>query len=463
MSVFVLANWLLAAVTAMVLFSAIWGDRSLLLKPSIMAVLFFHVMCQWGTAIHAALIESFLPRPWVFVLLSHGFPLIGLAVALLTWRRSARALWARVKSDEPCAVSRKNKAMLLLGGIFFLFLLVYLSQVPFRSTGLYKIVFSPADSAVARENSVKFLDDPLLRYGYTITMSVFAPLLAVLLFQVMMFYWRRRSWALAALCLAGLAVVFLGVSISGARAYSAYLILAILFAGLLRRGFPAKPLRLALAALLILAVPTILSLLREGKNVTPGRFLDYMGGSILDRVLVIPMATGLYHVHYAQEYGFFGIQAIPKLAAAAGIEPVNVPNLIARIYTRSSLSTATANTAYVYAYYSYFGLMAFVPCLIGLWLLDLSLLVFRRLSSNLLIPCVACIAIATNTFSGTEYTISLVSQGFLLILLVSWAVDRAVSRSGSFSLRKTRLFPFLGRPDSGEQKPAPGRSAKPGL
>ena len=110
MSVFVLANWLLAAVTAMVLFSAIWGDRSLLLKPSIMAVLFFHVMCQWGTAIHAALIESFLPRPWVFVLLSHGFPLIGLAVALLTWRRSARALWARVKSDEPCAVSRKNKA-----------------------------------------------------------------------------------------------------------------------------------------------------------------------------------------------------------------------------------------------------------------------------------------------------------------------------------------------------------------
>jgi hypothetical protein len=56
----------------------------------------------------------------------------------------------------------------------------------------------------------------------------------------------------------------------------------------------------------------------------------------------------------------------------------------------------------------------------------MSLLVYRQLSDNLLIPCVACISIAANIFSNTEYTISLFSQGFLFLLLVSWAADHVV-------------------------------------
>jgi hypothetical protein len=47
-----------------------------------------------------------------------------------------------------------------------------------------------------------------------------------------------------------------------------------------------------------------------------------------------------------------------------------------------------------------------------------------------LIPCVACISIAANTFSNTEYSISLFSQGFLLLLLVSWTVDWLVGKMG---------------------------------
>ena len=97
---------------------SVWRDRSLLLKPSIMAILFFHVMCQWGTALQAGRIESALPQPWVFVLLSHGFPMIGLAVSLLIGRRSARVIWERIIDNKPVDLSGKSKALMLLA-VFF--------------------------------------------------------------------------------------------------------------------------------------------------------------------------------------------------------------------------------------------------------------------------------------------------------------------------------------------------------
>lgn len=436
MNVFVAVNWALVIVTSIILFATIRADRSLLIKPSIMAILFFHVMCQWGTAIQASHIELFLAKPWIFVILSHGFPIIGLAVSLLIWRRSARAIWGRIIDHKPADLSRKNKALLLLAIFFILFIFLYLSHVPFRKTGLYKVFSSPLESGVARDQSVKFLANPFLRYGYSIVMAVFAPLLAVLTTQLFLMQIRQRKWFLAFLYLIFLIGVFVAATLSGARAYPAFLLLAVAFALLMRKGFPINPLYLAAALLLVLLFPTVLTLLREGKAVTLKSFVEYFRVSTYQRVVIIPMETGLYHVKYAQEYGYFGIQAIPKLATAMGIEPLNIPNFITKYMSGSPIDTTSANTAYIYAYYSYFGLLAFIPCLLGLWLLDLSLLVYRKLSANLLIPCVACISIAANTFSQTEYTISLFSQGFLLLLLVSWAVDRAVPKIELASKKK---------------------------
>jgi hypothetical protein len=236
----------------------------------------------------------------------------------------------------------------------------------------------------------------------------------------------------------GLVVIFLAASISGARSYSAGIIMVILFALLLRRGFLLRPAYLVVIALLILTFPTLLSLLREGKAVTATNFFAYLRGSTFERVVITPMKTGLYHVQYAQQHGYFGIKAIPKLATTMGIEPLNVPDFIAKYMSGSPLDTSTANTAYIYAYYSYFGLIAFLPCLLGLWLLDLSLLVYRRLSNTMLIPCVAGVAIGVNIFSSVEYTVGLFTFGILLLPLVSWSVDRTVIMSESVALKKKR-------------------------
>jgi hypothetical protein len=136
------------------------------------------------------------------------------------------------------------------------------------------------------------------------------------------------------------------------------------------------------------------------------------------------METGLWHVHYAQTHGLFGIQAIPRLAALVNIPPLNVPNFIAINYATDVLESASANTAYVYAYYSYFGMGSFIFSLISLWLLDLTLIVYRRISDLLLLAVVASISVTTMAFASTEYTIALITNGFLLLLFVSWIVDR---------------------------------------
>ncbi len=438
LTVFVAANWLLLILTAVTLIVSVWRERSLLLRPSIMAILFFHVMCQWGTALEAGRIEQFLPRPWVFVLLSHGFPIIGLAVSLFIWRRPVRAIWGQLIDRKPEDLSGKNKALVLLALFFAAFMLLYFSHVPFRTTGLYKIFFSPAESGMARDMSVKFLGNAFLRYGHNIMMAVFAPLMATLMIQILLIHWQKRNWSWMTFYLACLVAIFLAASISGARSYSASIIMVILFALLLRRGFPLRPAYLFVIALLILTFPTLLSLLREGEAVTAKKFFSYLRGSTLDRVVIIPMKTGLYHVQYAQQHGYFGIKAIPKLAAVAGVKPLNVPDFIAKYMSGSPLDTSTANTAYIYAYYSYFGLIAFFPCLLGLWLLDLCLLVYRRLSDTMLIPCVASVAIGVNIFSSVEYTIGLFTFGILLLPLVSWAVDRALIMSESVALKKKR-------------------------
>jgi len=434
-SLFIVVNWLLVILTFIVLLGAIARDRSLLVKPSIMAIIFFHIMCQWGAALHAGRVEYLLPQPWIFVLLSHGFPIIGLAVSLLSGRGGARETWQRITSQEATDLSGKRRALSFLALFFVLFMVVYLSQVPLRNTGLYNILFSDTSSAevaLARERSVNLLPNPLLRYGHNIMMAVFAPLLAVLAMQLMLAHWRRRSRLRAAFYLGCLVAILAAASISGARSYSAYTFMLIFFAWLLQKGFPIKPVQFILAVIVILTLPTMLTILREGRALTVKGFISYLGGHTLKRVVIVPMETGLQHVHYAQTHGAFGMQAIPRLAKTKGIKPLKVPLFISKVYYGNPLETTTSNTSYVYAYYSYFGLIAFVPCLLGLWLLDLSLLVYRRLSANLLLACVACVAIAANKFSGTEYTIGLFTFGFVFLLLVGWAVDRAVGKMESF-------------------------------
>src|SRR5918993_4369751 len=75
MSVFVAANWALFLGTMLAIALVVTHQRFVLVKPSVVLAIAFHVLIQFGATLEADFIETFLPRPWTFALLVHVFPL----------------------------------------------------------------------------------------------------------------------------------------------------------------------------------------------------------------------------------------------------------------------------------------------------------------------------------------------------------------------------------------------------
>ena len=61
-----------------------------------------------------------------------------------------------------------------------------------------------------------------------------------------------------------------------------------------------------------------------------------------------------------------------------------------------------------------------------LWFLDVALLVYKRLSDVMLLPCVAAASLAILSFISSDYTVGWLTHGFGVILLFSWLIDRFV-------------------------------------
>jgi len=436
MSAFVITNWSLCIITSALLWFALWRWRFLLVKPSIIVIIFFHLQIQWAATIDSADIEAYLPDPWTFALLAQGFPLIGLTISLLIGRRSAKIVWQRILYPDPEVAPWKmqRRAILILAGSIVFFVVLYLQFVPLSDTGLYAIIFDPVGSTIAREESLKLIDNAFIQYGYGFMASAFAPLLSVLLLNRLIMDIKQLRLLGALIIIAAIIGILVAVSLTGARSYAASIVFVMLFAWMLRRGFPFNPIYIAVAMVAILALPVVLTVLREDRALNLVLAWNYLTEAIFNRIFHTPMLTGLYFTHFAQTDGFIGIAAIPRLAASFDITPINAPNHLGLLYIGTSVQSVSMNTSYVFAYYTYFGLGSFVFSLVGLWLLDITLLIYRNLSSLMLIPCVAAASAVSASLVSTEYPVVLLTHGFVVILLTSIFADR-------FCRLRVRLFP----------------------
>ena len=90
------------------------------------------------------------------------------------------------------------------------------------------------------------------------------------------------------------------------------------------------------------AFPALLSILREGRMVSFNEVFSYILGPISRRVFIDPVRGALWHAHYAQTIGFFGIAAVPKLAVLFDVVPINVPNTIGVLYESQALSSVSS-------------------------------------------------------------------------------------------------------------------------
>jgi len=421
MTAYVFSNWFLNLLTALFLVYVAKAERHLFIKPSMIVVLTFHLTIQWAATIESPDIETFLPEPAAFVLLIHGFPLIGGALSLLTFRSVSKSVVGRLRDREAFSDAAARRAMLILGITIAGIVASYLTVVPFSATGLYTIFTDPQRAALAREQSLKLLNNQFITYGYMFMAGAFAPQLAVLL-GVSAFR-QGKSWARRIASGAGIVLLLIAVSLSGARGFSTLLMATVILAILLGGRTQIRVWHLVVGGAVGVVLATLLSIARDDQEFSFQMFWTYLSENTVDRVFHVPMQVGLWHVHYEQTVGFLGIDAIPKLAALGGETPINAPNLIGIHYIPQGLETINANACFVLSYYSYFGLMAFPFCIVGLLVLDFAVLVFARLSDTLLLAGVCSVLIASGTFGSSDYTTVLVTNCFAICLIVAPFLD----------------------------------------
>lgn len=416
-SAYVLVSWVLFLTTVATLFFSILKYRYLLVKPSIATILFFTVTIQFAATVSAARIQSYLPEPLHFLLLAHGFPLIGLFGSLLFQRDTASFLFKRIENYD----FKQDKSVIkMLWFITALITVAYLAEVPLRSTGLYAIITDPISSAQAREDSLKLIDNIFVRYSYMFLMSVVAPLLAIMIYYQASYQKKFRNTMSAVIQIIFILIL---VSFSGARSAAANIILAIVIAYFLKNKFKFNAYKILIGTFIVLLIPTILSILREGKETNIELIVQYMMTSIFERMVFIPMATGLDHVHYAQTNGLIYAAGIPKLANLLGIKVINLANVIYLTYSSFSLESGIANTSFVFSYYAMFGIAILPILLLLLWSLDLCLPLLKKMKAQVLLPTIACSILISKSFTASDFTTALITHGFLLLFIIALFLD----------------------------------------
>lgn len=440
MSLYVFFNWLFCIITAVLLIVIFLRYRFLFIKPSFMFLTFFHIQIQWAATIQSAYIENFLMYPYSFFILAQIFPLLGLVVSFFVLHKKTKQVYSRIYGLDIFSFRLKEKNLLILFLMILIIVIFYFLKVPLSHTGLYAIFLDPLNSAFARESSLKLLDSWILRYSFSFLKSVLAPLLSILITIYFFQNLKKINILKSLISIFVFFFILIAVSIPGARMPFAMLILAVFLAFYFKKGMPVRPVYIIFVFVLILIFPILMTIFREGKEFNLSLIGVYLKGGIFKRVFVVPMQTGLWHVHYAQEMGFLGVTGIQKLAMLFGVEPMNISNIIYWKYTTYSVYSGLSNTCFAFLYYSCFGLVSIIFSFLGLWALDFSILVFAKIKDRaILLAVIASIASSAFYFVSTSYTIALITNGFVILLIVSLILDK-FSKNTIVKENKTKEF-----------------------
>jgi len=409
-------------------------DRSLLLKPSIVVLGFYHLCIQWPSTLYATIgpgldfvarrgLDSFytdwaVPWGWHFFVLAQVFPLMGLFGSLFIFRRSAREQWSRITVTSESSLLFFH---LVLGLMILAVVVYYFSVVPLQKTGLYAILFSPANYAFARENSLKLLTDKKLQYLFSWMTSVLVPFFCVTASFAAWDCLKRRRMIPGVILIVLIVIGIVASSLTGAKWPPAFTIFVLILAWLLRRKMRFSFWGGIAAFCLILGLPVVFTIMRAPSLL----WMDAVW-LMLHRTFFAPMEACRDYVRYTMEVGYLGIAAYPKLARLVDVIPIDLPNVIHRYYFNHSVQTGSHTASFVFFNYAAFGIGSFIISLLSLWALDLLTLFYRFIAnSTLLIACMAVVTAASTSFVSSDYMVTLVTHGvvvsFGVAIFLEWA------------------------------------------
>ena len=182
-------------------------------------------------------------------------------------------------------------------------------------------------------------------------------------------------------------------------------------------GRAAVALGVAVAAVL----PTLVTLLREGRELSTSILLQYLDLIGLGRVFLTPVRTGVHYFQYVEIGGLIGPGAIRPLTWLIDVPYVNVAREVGLRYIGTGVESVLANANFLFAYYAAFGMGAVLLSIVGVYLLD-AFTLFLAEAPTAVVPLLVLLLLKSAALSETVLTTALLTGGFLLIpVLAFWA------------------------------------------
>lgn len=407
--------------------------RCLLLKPSIIFIAYYQLSVMWPTITwYDYLVDHVSDLQSCFTAI-HVFGVLATLLSVLTWHRTVERINRRINSSSRPAEVRGYFPIILLCIALAMIACWYLLAVGWRNTGLFTIISKGDDAAQARESSFKLISSPALRYAWSAGSTAIAYILAYLLARKTANAMSRGKVMQAGLMTGIYALVLFVVMLPGSRAPAAMVFLTTLFGYYVYTGF-----RLSLAWFLLLAAlgmfaPAILSLLREQQDLNIQNIAIYYL-DILDRFAGRSVQDNIWMISYVQGHGYFGVAGIPPLARLAGIEPVNVFNIVGLFYMLNGVDSVSANASFPLVNYGCFGPAAIWISLALTFSMDSLLWLQSGLPRNWLIPSCGICAIISMNFVMTMFTTVFITHGLLLTIFICYGFHFINTRSYRASL-----------------------------
>ena len=294
----------------------------LIMRPSMWFVLSMLARINYQAAFAGPELDEGYDLGYSLRLLTLLFPMIIVVWVLATpgFSRQAKILALRCRQIEPSLTDGQSSAVnfvekrVALGFLFIstIIILAYLRTVPLMSTGLVLIFTDPLASIMAREEGLKLLTSPFIRYSYVWHSIVFAPILVGLLAQAKLPFLSMRNFLRAGLIIA----LLLSVMLTGARAPGARIIIILGFIYFLRAGLWRGSLVLFPSAGISLVLAALLTKLRQGELATMdmGALLTTVSNGMVKRTFETQYLTGVWANHLAQDIGHFGVSSIRPVA-----------------------------------------------------------------------------------------------------------------------------------------------------
>lgn len=400
-----------------------------MVRPSMMFAASMMVFLNVAAAFFTLKVDASFSRTPELRFLSIIFPLGVLAWGIFTptLSNTAKSLVVRCK-DTKIHSSTDGFALritiLLLGSASFFIMALYLSEVSIWNTGLSALFFESDSNRMymARELSLKLVDNNFVRYSYSWHVAVLAPLQGILVL-----FTKPQHIASKIARILYLLALLISVSLTGAKFPPGYFFLLISLALFLRKQSVRALLGVFLAGVAILGFGIMIKIKLGGgwDNLSFQLFSSSLCSLAWERIIIIPFETGIQANSYMETFSLPLFSTIRPLAWIAGVDYVNLPNIVARELIVHGDTTMSNNTCFIYDFQAAFGLyvgwFVAVMCLVTL---DFGLFVFERLGSIRLCAFLAAFLGSSYSLLSSAYSVSLVTHGILLSIVLGYGFSR---------------------------------------